>query len=1132
MSYAYLVTSLKASAVQQSIVCNWTSATETNLCIVKGNTLEIYTAASSELKLIKSISLNGRIQDVCAFRLPSMNTDLIFVLTERKLFTILAYDSTKQIVVTRATGNLACRVGRDLEHGQRAFVEPQNRMIGMHLYDGHLKILPIQPNGAFSEAFDLRLPDVTRLIDLKFLDTTNTNGKPLICMLFEDDKFARHIKTYTIDARDKEILPGPWNQNNLEHDVTLMIPVAAPAGGMILVGESIITYISGTDRSPQSVAIPPTVMTAYCVMDPSMLTFILGDRDGKLWVLVLHADSTKFVVTGMHMDLIGTTTIPSCISYIPIADAAVFVGSCYGDSKLLRLNDHSDTNPFDVVETYRNLGPILDMVVVASEMQGIPKVVTCSGAYHEGSLNVIRGGIGIREQATVEMEGIRDAWSLRSGTNSLFDKYLVQSFTGQTRILAIDDEEIAETEIPGFLGDSESLFCGNMINDLLLQVVSHSVRLVDGSTLQLIDEYFPSLPTSSSQSSVISVASANTEQVLLACGNTCVYLEIQGRSLVCKGMVQLDQDIASITLRPLTSLPPPPSSSAMEMDKADDAEFASNPLGRSHMAALGMWTDNTVRIIALPDLTELTRIALGSSTQARDVLLVTFDIAATYLFVGLGDGTLLAYEMDHSNGALEFTGRHKATLGTRPISLTYFNNGQPCIFASGDRPTIVYRNHGKLTFSVVNVGELTGVVRFHSELFPECLALMSESGLTIGNVESIQRLHVTRYPLGEGPSRIAYHRQSSTYCVLTEKLNSTQYGDENVWRVLFFSDDGMELIHTYELDPLEQGLSNLSCVLENSNGTEYVVVGTAYRSPEDSEPKRGRILVFSISDNAASEMSVVLEAEKVAQGPVYSLTCLNGKLVSAVDAKVSIYSWDLNDNSTMLYGGRYSLNYICLFQGHIVALYLRAHNENNTILTGDLLRSLSLIEYCPGLRKFKEVCRDLNTNYIRSVEIMPPIRHRGNVAGIDDSTYEGAGLASPNSSLNSTPAPPIIFVGADDSGNIFTLRQPIDDTTGDDKAKMVECGEIALGDYINVFRTGSLSNQSNDYGSEIVARYHSSCIMYGTVSGALGNLISISEDTYRFFAALEKAIKLISTPVGTCSSDFRCCSLYPFYNLS
>jgi tmRNA-binding protein len=47
-------------------------------------------------------------------------------------------------------------------------------------------------------------------------------------------------------------------------------------------------------------------------------------------------------------------------------------------------------------------------------------------------------------QASIELPGINDMWSLRTSDTDNFDKYLVQSFTGETKILAISNEEMNE----------------------------------------------------------------------------------------------------------------------------------------------------------------------------------------------------------------------------------------------------------------------------------------------------------------------------------------------------------------------------------------------------------------------------------------------------------------------------------------------------------------------------------------------------------------------------------------------------------------------------------------------------------------------------------------------------------------
>lgn len=140
----------------------------------------------------------------------------------------------------------------------------------------------------------------------------------------------------------------------------------------------------------------------------------------------------------------------------------------------------------------------------------------------------------------------------------------------------------------------------------------------------------------------------------------------------------------------------------------------------------------------------------------------------TYLLVGLGDGALITFELFQdsslSSGVIDIRNRRKVVLGTHPISLTMFHNmGISCVFASCDRPTVISTRNKKIVFSVVNIPEVTGMVPFHSECFPGCLAFSSEGSLTIGNLDEIQKLHIQTIPLNESPSRIAYSPQCSLY---------------------------------------------------------------------------------------------------------------------------------------------------------------------------------------------------------------------------------------------------------------------------------------------------------------------------------------------------------------------------------
>lgn len=140
MSYSYVVTSQRPTAVSFSIVCNFTGEEDKNLIIAKGNFLVIYAVRPEGLEVVVETPLFGRIKSLDYYRPHGSKTDVLFVLTERKSFCVLGYDGDTQKIITRAVGNVRDRAGRDVEIGQRGIVDPDYRMIGMMLYEGQLKV--------------------------------------------------------------------------------------------------------------------------------------------------------------------------------------------------------------------------------------------------------------------------------------------------------------------------------------------------------------------------------------------------------------------------------------------------------------------------------------------------------------------------------------------------------------------------------------------------------------------------------------------------------------------------------------------------------------------------------------------------------------------------------------------------------------------------------------------------------------------------------------------------------------------------------------------------------------------------------------------------------------------------------
>lgn len=204
----------------------------------------------------------------------------------------------------------------------------------------------------------------------------------------------------------------------------------------------------------------------------------MGNMAGQLFMLFLETEecgsNKQTVVKDLKVDLLGEISIPNCITYLD--NGVLFIGSQHGDSQLVKLSTVADENGSYVVplESFTNLGPITDICVVDLERQGQGQMITCSGSFKEGSLRIIRNGIGINEHACIDLGGVKGLWALRVGdgsgtaaaaaatTTTVFDNTLILAFVGHTRVLTLTGEEVEETEIQGFLSDQQTFYCGNV----------------------------------------------------------------------------------------------------------------------------------------------------------------------------------------------------------------------------------------------------------------------------------------------------------------------------------------------------------------------------------------------------------------------------------------------------------------------------------------------------------------------------------------------------------------------------------------------------------------------------------------------------------------------------------------------
>jgi DNA damage-binding protein 1 len=59
------------------------------------------------------------------------------------------------------------------------------------------------------------------------------------------------------------------------------------------------------------------------------------------------------------------------------------------------------------------------------------------------------------------------------------------------------------------------------------------------------------------------------------------------------------------------------------------------------------------------------------------------------------------------------------------------------------------------------------------------VALTTREGVVIGQMEEIQKLHITKIPTLDTPRRIIYQEASRTFGVITEKMTSEPYTSQS-----------------------------------------------------------------------------------------------------------------------------------------------------------------------------------------------------------------------------------------------------------------------------------------------------------------------------------------------------------------
>ncbi|KAF2226941.1 mono-functional DNA-alkylating methyl methanesulfonate N-term-domain-containing protein [Elsinoe ampelina] len=1005
---AYIASIHRPSSVRHAIKINFLDAEEDTLVVAKSNRLEFYAQTEDGLVLRHSKAIYGKVILLNKLRPASSTTDHLFVGTDRFMYFVLSWDpTTKQLKTEKTYQDLADNSSRDSQTGDRCLIDPTGRFMALEIYEGIVTVIPIATEGkkkSKDEPGTLRDPIPTRIPELfvrssAFVHRRKEKDKPQLALLYEDSTGSVNLR-----IRELDYSPGLKDEGSaefespieVEGDVGLgashIIPLGAPAYGLLIIGETSISYCDEFEHSLDTKALEePTIFVAWAQIDSQR--FVLADEYGKLYLLMVVLDGRNDYER-WQLDVLGETSRASTLVYLD--GGRLFVGSHQGDSQVIQIKEQS----LEVLQTFSNVAPILDFSVMdmgnrTSDAQvneyssGQARIVTGSGAFKDGSLRSVRSGVGLEEIGMIgEMEHITDVFSLRTRPGSQFSDALVVSFLTHTRVFVFSPEGEAEEveSLNGIDMSRQTILAENLQGGEILQVTSSTVAVADP------ESGMTSASWSTESNGEITAASSARDQVLISVSGTgLVLLKSSPQGLQVVGQRKSDEG-SQIACLSLSSLFP-------------------------NVAFVGYWKASSITLLDLQNLQPL-----HSETVYEESIVVPRSIVVSQvlanssptLFIGMADGNVVTYSVDPSS--LQLGAKKSIILGTQQANFKVLPraDGLNNVFAICEHPSLIYGSDGRVVYSAVTAEDARCVCSFDSEAYPGAIAIATDEGLKLALVDEERTTHVQTLPVHETVRRIAYSADLKAFGLGTIKRTL----DDNVENIKshfkLVDQIAFQELDTYALNPDELIECCIRAKLDDGAGqgqlAERFLVGTSYMDDVNDQNVKGRILIFEITE----ERSIKLIAETALRGACRCLAMCEGRVVAALIKTVVTFTFEYESGSLPM------LLKSATYRTSTAPMDIAV--SGNVIAIADLMKSTSVVKFTKAQDgandKLEEIARHYETSWSTAV------------AEVAEHTY----LAS------------------DAEGNLAVLSHDVGGVSAEDRRRLRVTSEMLLGEMVNRIR--------------------------------------------------------------------------------
>ncbi|QRW06537.1 DNA damage-binding protein [Ceratobasidium sp. AG-Ba] len=900
----HLVTSTynSPSAVVYSLACSFRGSEERYLVVCKTDKLEIHALRSHGTELLCEKEIWGAPKGLV--QLESSKHLIIALDIPQARIIVLDFDPHSEQIRLHHTSSISPLTHRP-------------------------SVVQIEPNAPYKVTeSDLRVHELT----IQTMCFTLPASNNVVAIVYTDHSGHGRLIGRTGDKLD----PSPLiPEKELGTVPSLIIPVkievasSEPTFGLLLFADKDVTFLNtgiepeveephqsgkgkgkGKSRSKSEVKaaiqasmvtinVPFEIVTAWTQVDGTHL--VVGDSFGQLYLLTMTMEPGF----SMTCTPLGQVSVPSTISYL--ANNILYIGSHSAPSQLVRIpedvsksaveplgrkhasDDGDDNELIEVVLNHNeNIAPILDATLIDADGSGQARIAAVSGDDTGGSLHIIHRGASFRESAVLsDLPHIEGLFALKKYYNTPDHGYVAATTNTGTYLFSVSPSELTyltSDDLPAITRTAHTLLLENLNLpglDTAVHVTPNHVSVVDLITGKSISSWNP--PKGDITAAAVDVTTN------LICAATS-----QG-GLYCLGI------------------------QAGGMAKTSECSFSSK--AHSQISALAIyrnilvatfWGSNETISMTLPDLQPSNSTPATEPSAVSAISLSNFGESQTYVILARLDGALVVQAISPEGVPLP-NARRVIPLGGGPIALASIpaqGNTGARVVAAGKQTVILSVLNRRLNVSSLPITDVCALSAFEAVGMQSSVVYASSTGLTFGQIEQLDKLHVTSHHLGnDSPLCLGHHPQLSSFAIGCMRVATTS--DNERYYMRFVDDSTFNDLGNIKLKFLETVSSVLSYTYA---GESCFLVGTGKILSGQNEATEGRILDVD--------------------GQVSSIQQYKQRIVAAINDRVAVF--DVTSGSAMNIEdqiAKWERAY------YIQSLVIRG----DTIVVGDKLRSVAVL---------------------------------------------------------------------------------------------------------------------------------------------------------------------------------------------